>query len=122
MCHDFFREVILALLKSFAHLIAHETSYGDLLTDGRDSFGYELADGLGAVTHVHLLHEADVLVVLLDPAVDHLVDDGVGLGIGLVLRLCDEDLSLLFEFRGRDFLFGHVGGSGSGDVHRDVVD
>ena len=90
LAHDFLSEVVLALFKAFTHLVTNETNYLEGIAD-------ELTNGLVAILNKGLLEEADFLVVLLDTAVDHLLDDCFGLRLGLVERLCTEVLLLLLD-------------------------
>lgn len=112
-------KVVLALFDTLAALEALEADHIQLRADLLGDLAHQLGDGLVRILDEGLLQEANLLIVLLDAALDHLVHDL--LGLALVERLGAEDLTLLVERLGGNLFLAHIAGLGSGDLQRDVM-
>ena len=73
-----------SVLGRLAELEAHEPPHLDVLADHADQVGTQLFDRAVRVFDEGLLHETDLLEELVQLAVEHLLDDVVGLALGLL--------------------------------------
>src|ERR1044071_4105671 len=119
LLRDLGGEVVLLFLEALAELEAHEAADLDVLADLRDQLLLDLIDRLVGVLHPRLIEQADLLHPLRDLAVDHLLDDG--LGLAALLRLRDEDGALAVDHVLRDLVLADELRVHRGDLERDLA-
>src|SRR6185437_11746772 len=99
-----------------AQLISCETTNLNVFAELGRRFLDQVADGLLWLAYVRLRHKCDFLVVRLDLALDHLLDDRVRLATGLGLLLEDSAFAVDQLLRDTALVDSHRGRAG--DVQR----
>ena len=98
---DFSRKIRNFLFQAFTHLIADKPSYHDIFANLGNLRIDNICDGFIRILDKGLLQQAIVLIELLYPTVDHLVNDLFRLAF--IERLRPQNLPLMLNNRGRHF-------------------
>src|SRR5204862_6015990 len=106
----FAAKIISAALEAFTHLVARESPDRDTLAGLGDLFCHQLADSLCWIFHERLIEQNRLLIKLVQPTFNDLVDHLLGfVGVlRLVLRLRSGDLALLLEHPRGNFFTRNV--------------
>ena len=116
---DLSGQVVLPLFDAFTALEAAELHNVQLSAGSLGDFAHQALDVLIGILDEGLLQQAHFLVVLLDPALDHPVDDL--LGLAFVQGLGAKDFLLFFQLARVHFLTADSLGLGRGNLQRQVV-